>query len=86
MVSCVRRIKKFIFQNATKILYIIENSYLTNNANDVLDKAVFKYENHPSILAIKNSLGATTPCFFNQVSLCDIEEKLSNFNKKIFYT
>ena len=82
MVSCVRRIKQFIFQNATKILYIIENSYLTNNANDVLDKAVFKYENHPSILAIKNSLGATTPCFFNQVSLSDIEEELSNFNKK----
>ena len=35
----------------------IENSYLTKNANKVLDpvdKAVFKYKNHPSILTIKN--------------------------------
>ena len=45
------------FQNATKTLNIIENSYLTKNANEVLDsvdKAVFKYKNHPSILTIKN--------------------------------
>ena len=65
------------FQNATKTLNIIENSYLTNNANEVLDpvdKAVFKYKNHPSILAIKNSLVVTTPFLFNEVSLADIEE------------
>ena len=47
------------FQNATKTLKIIENSYLTNNANEVLDpanKVVFKYKNHYSTLTIKNSL------------------------------
>ena len=40
------------FQNATKTLSIIENWCLTNNANEVLDpvdKAFFKYKNHPSI-------------------------------------
>ena len=56
------------FQNASKTLNIIENSYLTNNANEVLDpvdKAVFKHKNHPSILIIKNSLDVTTPFLFN---------------------
>ena len=73
------------FQNATKTLNKIENSYLTNNANEVLDpvdKAVFKYKNHPSILTIKNSLGVTTPFLSNQVSLADTEEELSNLNTK----
>ena len=73
------------FQNATKTLNIIENSYLKNNANKVLDavdKAVFKYKNHPGILAIKNSLRVTTPFLFNEVSLADIEEELSNLNAK----
>ena len=73
-------------QNATKTLNIIENSYLTNSANEVLDpvdKAVFKYKNHPSILTIKNS-GATTQFLFNEVSLADIEEELSNLNIKKF--
>ena len=56
-----------------------------NNANEVLDpvdKAVFKYKNHPSILTIKTSLGLTTPFLFNEVSLADIEEELSNLNTK----
>ena len=47
------------FQNATKTLNRIENSYLTSNKNehlDSVDKAVFKYKNHPSILTTKNSL------------------------------
>ena len=73
------------FQNATKTLNVIENSYLTNNANEVLDpvdKAVFKYKNHPSILTIKNSLGATTTFLFNEVSLSDIDKELSNLNTK----
>ena len=72
------------FQNATKTLNIIENSYLTNNANEVLDpidKAVFKYKNHPSILTIKNSL-RTTLFLFNEVFFADIEEELSNLNAK----
>ena len=37
------------FQNSTKTLNITENSYLTNNANEVLgpvDRAIFKYKNH----------------------------------------
>ena len=75
----------FFFQNATKTLNITENSHLTNNANEVLDpvdKTVFKYNNNPSISTIKNPLGATTPFLFNEVSLSDIEEELSNLNTK----
>ena len=63
---------RIFFQNATKSLNIIENPYLKNNANEILnpvDKAVFKYKNHPSILTIKNSLGATTP-FLLKKFLC----------------
>ena len=73
------------FQNSTKDLNINKNLYLTNNANEVLDpvdKAVFKYNNNPSISTIKNPLGATTPFLFNEVSLSDIEEELSNLNTK----
>ena len=73
------------FENVTKTLNIIENSYLTNNANEVLDpvdKAVSKYKNHPSILTIKNSLGSTTPFSFNKVTSPDIEEELSNLNTR----
>ena len=57
------------FQNATKTLNIIENSYLTSNTNEVLDpvdKAIFKYMNHSSIFTIKNSLGSTKSFFFQQ--------------------
>ena len=71
--------------HATKTLNIIENSYLSNNANkfsDPVDKAVFNYKNHPSILTMKNSVGVTTPFLFNEVSLSDIEEQLSNLNTK----
>ena len=65
-----------------------QNCHLTNNANEVfdsVDKAAFKYKNHPSILTIKNSLCVTIPFLFNEVSLFDIGEELSNVNtKKIF--
>ena len=61
------------------------NSYLTNNANEVfdsVDKAAFKYKNHPSILTIKNSLGVAIPVLFIEVSLFDIGEELSSLNTK----
>ena len=78
------------FQNATKTLNIIDNSYLMNNTNEVLDpvdKAVFQVyiyiRNIPLFWQLKNSLGATTLFLFNKVSLSDIEEELSNLNAKI---
>lgn len=47
----------FSFQNAfVKILNITENLNLTNNAAETLnpvDKTIFKYKNHVSILASK---------------------------------
>ena len=62
-----------------------QNCHLTNNANEVfdsVDKAVFKYKNHPSILTIKNSLGVAIPVLFIEVSLFDIGEELSSLNTK----
>ena len=35
-----------------------------NNATETLNSvniAIFKYKSHPSVLAVKNALGATTP-------------------------
>ena len=67
----------FKVQSATKTLNIIDNSYLMNSANEVLDpvdKAVFS-----SCV----SLGATTLFLFIEVSLSDIEEELSNLNVKM---
>ena len=67
------------FQNATKNPNIIENSYLTNDANKVLDPVD---KNHPSILKVKNALGATTPFLFNEISLSNSEKELSDLNTK----
>lgn len=37
-------------------------------------------------MTIKNSLGATTPFFLNEVSLSDIEKELINLNTRKFFT
>ena len=85
LIGWCQKNQTFFLQNATKTLNIMENSYLTSNANQVLDpvdKVVFQYKNHPSIVTIKNALGATTPFFFNRVSLSHIEKQLSNLDTK----
>ena len=44
------------FKNATKILNIWQNSYLTGESNEIenqVKKAIFKYKNHPSFILIK---------------------------------
>ena len=49
------------FQNSTQNLNINENSYIkdeTNEYTDTVEKSIYKYVNHPSILLIKNNLEA----------------------------
>ena len=49
------------FKNAVSTLDINENSYIVNNESstilDLVEKAIKKYEVHPSILLIKNKIG-----------------------------
>ena len=51
----------FFFQNATKSLDINENSYVKDENNeytDTVEKVIYKYVNHPSILLIKDNIEA----------------------------
>ena len=73
------------FKNATKILNIRQNSYLTDESNEIEDqvkKAIFKYENHLSIIVIKNKIKIPEPFTFTEASVSDIEKELSNLNAK----
>ena len=48
----------FFFQNATKNLDINENLYIEDEANEytnTVEKAIYKYANHPSNLSIKKA-------------------------------
>ena len=47
------------FKNATKSLNIWQSSYLTDKSNEIEDqvkKAIFKYKNLPSIILIKHKI------------------------------
>ena len=70
------------FKNATKSLNIRQNSYLTDESNEIEDqvkKAIFKYKNHPSIILIKNKITISELLAF---SVSDIEKELSNLNSR----
>ena len=73
------------FKNATKSLTIRQNSYLTDESNEIenqVKKAIFKYENHPSIILIKNKITVPELFAFTEASVSDIEKELSNLNVK----
>ena len=73
------------FKNATKSLNIRQNSYLTDESNEIEDqvkKAIFKYKNHPSIILIKNKITVPELFAFTEASVSDIEKELSNLNAK----
>ena len=64
----------FFFQNATKNLDINQNSYIkdkTNEYTDTVEKDIYKYVKHPSILLIKS-----------EASLEDIEKEILHLNSK----
>ena len=73
------------FKNATKILNIRQNSYTTDESNEIEDQVnitIFKYKNHPSILLIKNKITLPELFVFTEASVSDIEKELSNLNTK----
>ena len=73
------------FQNATKCLDIKENSYIKDESNeytDVVEKAIYKYVNHPSILLIKDNIRGATPFLFKEASLEDTKKEMIHLNPK----
>ena len=51
--------------------------YLTDESNEIEDqlkKAIFKYKNHPSIILIKNKITVTELFAFIEASVFDIEK------------
>ena len=72
------------FKNAVSTLDINENSYIVNNESstilDPMEKAIKKYEVHPSILLIKNKIGNEKSFKFEAISVSDIEKEIKTLN------
>ena len=69
------------FENTVSSLDIIENTDILDDASnfsDPVDKAIFKYKFHPSILAIKNKISFSS----KEVTISDAENEISNINHK----
>ena len=72
------------FKNAIESLEIGENKYLLNDTiglNNPIDIAIKKFEDHPSILNIKENVTASN-FTFRPVELSDIETEIRNLNPK----
>ena len=73
-------------KNALSSLDINENSYIVNNeSNTVLDpveRAIKKYEIHPSILLVKNKIGNEKFFKFEAISVSDIEKEIKTISAK----
>ena len=74
------------FKNAVSTLDINENSYIVNNESstilDPVEKAIKKYEVHPSILLIKNKIGNEKSFKFEAISVSDTEKEIKTINPK----
>ena len=72
------------FENAVKSLEIIENNDIltpVNGIDDNVDIAIKKYENHPSILVIKEKVSLNLPSFsFSLTDITDIENEINYLN------
>ena len=72
------------FKNAVSTLDINENSYIVNNESstilDPVERAIKKYEIHPSILLIKNKIGNEKSFKFEAISVSDIEKEIKTLN------
>ena len=68
--------------NANKSLNIRQNSYRTDESNEMVKKAIFKYKNHPGIILTKNKIIVPELFAFTEASVSDIEKELSNLNTK----
>ena len=64
---------------------INENKLITNKTDhisDPIDKALFKFEHHPSILKIKEKVGVGVGFSFNNVSKEEIMKEIKKLNPK----
>ena len=78
--------KKFnsFFQNAVKSLAIKENKFLLSDASgidDPIDIALKKYEIHPSVLKINETISSST-FSLTEVFLTDIEDEINKLDTK----
>ena len=74
------------FKNAVSTLGITENSFVMNeeykNISDPVQRAIVKFESHPSISLIKNKIRKRNNIKFEPVSLSDIELEIRPLNPK----
>ena len=72
------------FKNAVSTLGITENSFIINeeyeNISDPVQRAIVKFESHPSISLIKNKITNGNNFKFEPVSLSDIELEIRLLN------
>ena len=80
-----KELNKF-FKNAVSTLNIKENRFITNRSSDgitdPIDKAIDKYQFHPSIPLKRKYLKNHDVFPFKTVELGDIEKELNNINPK----
>ena len=77
------------FTNATKNLGITENTYIVDISNDITDpvnKAIYKFKNHPSILLIQRKVANDSTFSFNEAFFSEIEKELRSLNPNKAYT
>ena len=69
------------FENAAKNL-TTENSYLLNPSqnSDCVERAIEKFEMHPSILKIRENLKSMSSFSFEPVGVQDVDKELQNLN------
>ena len=74
------------FKNAVSTLDINENSYIVNNESstilDPVERAIKKYEIHPSILLIKSKIGNEKSFKSEAISVSDVEKKIKTITPK----
>ena len=74
------------FKNAVSYLNVNENTHIINhdssNLSDPVDKAICKYNFHPSILLIKSNLENQIIFSFQPISKFDMEKEIQNIDLK----
>ena len=71
------------FKKSVEMLQIHENKYLLDNVDDMSDPiqiAITKFQNHPSILLIKENVQTAETFHFSPVSIVDIEKDILALN------
>ena len=76
---------KIFFENAVKNLNVLGDSDSlspTFHLDNLVDIAVEKFKNHPSITLIKSNVNVSSNFFFTEVNFSDIFKEISSLNSK----